>query len=202
MKKTILTSLVLFALFLTSCSGISIGSTSSKSQTNNTSSTANQLIVGTMNLEDTDLAVTADQAGDLLLYWQVYKEISTSSTSAQEERDGLVAQIQETMTTEQLDAIKEMNLGSNEMTMQGAPNSANASGSIKTDSGSFSPPAGAEMGMSGPPDGGGMPMDGGGGPQPQGSSSSSGNVQQTSSSVSSSTPLDTLIELLGSKVNA
>jgi hypothetical protein len=193
------------ALFLTSCSAFDFNSAAASSQTANTVSTETQLILGTIKLEGTELAVSADQADDLLLYWQVYKELGASSTSAQEERDGLLEQIQETMTAEQLQAINDLDISANELAMQGGPISSSTSKSNSStpgNTGGFSSPAGGDIGLGGPPDGGGMPMDADGGPQPQSTGSTSNTAQQSNISGPASTPIDSLIEILSDKVNA
>ena len=53
-----------------------------------------EMVVGTFKLEGTDNAVTADQAAKLLPLWQVYKDLSASTSAAQEEVDALAEQIQ------------------------------------------------------------------------------------------------------------
>lgn len=67
-----------------------------------------RLALGTLRLEDTQLAVQEQQAAELLPLWQVYLNLSSSSTAAQLEIDGLQAQIRSTMTAEQLATIDEM----------------------------------------------------------------------------------------------
>jgi hypothetical protein len=74
-----------------------------------------QLILGTLKLDGTDLEVSADQASELLTLWKAYKSLSTSDTTAQEELDAVISQIQDTMTTEQLDAIQAMDLQQGDM---------------------------------------------------------------------------------------
>lgn len=69
-----------------------------------------RLIAGTFKLEDTDYAVTSEQAAELLPLWQVYSELSASDTAAQAEVDALFAQIQDTMIPEQRQAIQTMQL--------------------------------------------------------------------------------------------
>ena len=68
------------------------------------------LLVGTLKLEDTDQAVSAEQAATLLPLWQAYRSLSTSQTAAEAEVDALLNQIQSTMTSDQVDAINAMNL--------------------------------------------------------------------------------------------
>lgn len=69
-----------------------------------------KLAFGTLKLENTDLAVTSGQAGDLLPLWQVLSNLSGSDSASQVEIDSLIEQIQDTMTPEQLAAIEDMNL--------------------------------------------------------------------------------------------
>jgi hypothetical protein len=68
-----------------------------------------RLSLGTFLLEDTDLAVTPEQAAELLPLWEAVLSLSESDTAAQAEIDALYNQIEETMTAEQLQAITEMN---------------------------------------------------------------------------------------------
>ena len=114
MKKATLTILTILILALTACSGTSNTPSSTPLQlTDGTApelSTASKLVVGSFKLEETDLAITSEQAVALLPVWQVYQEVSTSDTAAQAEIDALIEQIQETLTTEQMDAINAMNL--------------------------------------------------------------------------------------------
>ena len=110
MKKVFLTTLLLLALTLTACSGTANTNQASSTQESATLPTATQLIVGTLKLDGTKQAVTSDQAKDLLVMWQVYQDLASSDTAAQEEIDSLVEQIQETMTTDQMSTIKAMNL--------------------------------------------------------------------------------------------
>jgi hypothetical protein len=67
-----------------------------------------QLAVGIFKLEETDLAVSAEQAGELLTLWQAYQSMSSSETTAPAELDALINQIKETLTTEQQQAIAQM----------------------------------------------------------------------------------------------
>lgn len=136
MKKTIFALLMIFALALTACGGTDGGNTAgntasddgavSESSASDTSSGTSsqslqdgyedalgiqlQLSVGTFRLEDTDLAVNADQAAELIPLWQVLNNLNQSGTAAQEEIDALVAQIQETMSAEQINTIAAMEL--------------------------------------------------------------------------------------------
>ena len=53
-------------------------------------SVAQQLTLGSLLLEETDLAVDAEQALDLVPYWKLYKSLLESDTTASEELDALV----------------------------------------------------------------------------------------------------------------
>ena len=74
-----------------------------------------QLLVGTFKLEGTDHAVSTKQASDLVAYWQLLKELTTSGSSAQEEIDATVAAIESAMTPEQIKAIASMQITRQDM---------------------------------------------------------------------------------------
>ena len=61
-----------------------------------------QLLIGSLKLEDTDLAITPKQAEELLPLWNLTKSMSESGTAIQEEFDAVMDAIQAVMTTEQL----------------------------------------------------------------------------------------------------
>jgi hypothetical protein len=69
-----------------------------------------RLAVGTLQLEGTDQAVTAEQAKTLLPLWKAYKVVTASESSAPQERDAVVKQISESMTAEQLKTIEALEL--------------------------------------------------------------------------------------------
>ena len=121
MKKTFIT-ILLFTLILTACGASNSTATDSNGNFGTAAPLplAMELVVGTFKLEGTDNAVTADQAAKLLPLWQVYKDLSASSSAAQEEVDALAEQIQETMTPQQVQAITDMKLTRREIfqTMQ------------------------------------------------------------------------------------
>ena len=169
MKNLYLYPLILPIIFVTACgasSGLQVASTSS----NNTLSIEVQLIVGTIRLEGTEQAVTAEQSKELLPMWQVYRELTNSSTAAQEEIDGLVEQIQETMTSDQVNAITAMELTQSdifsliqEQDISIEQPQRNSSGSSTQSNTNFAPPDGgmaggpADIGMAeGAPPGGGL----------------------------------------------
>lgn len=118
MKKITLTIFVFLILTLSACGIANAANPVSDSQGDPTAgalSEATQLIMGTLKLEDTHQAVTAEQAAELLPLWQTMLVLSESDTAAQQETEALVTQIQETMTAEQRQAITDMNLTREDM---------------------------------------------------------------------------------------
>jgi hypothetical protein len=75
-------------------------------------SPAEQLVVGLFQLEGSRLAVSAQQASQLLPLWEAYHTLITSNTTAQAELDSTLSQIEGTLTTQQLQAIAAMKLTS------------------------------------------------------------------------------------------
>jgi hypothetical protein len=118
-----------------------------------------ELIIGIFKLEGTAQAVTPQQAAGLLPLWQVYKDLSSSDTAAQQEIQALLSQIHDTMTPEQLQAIADMKLTQQDIfaTMQAQGitpgGSQQRSAGSQGDSGSFTPPQGGIPGAF--PDGAG-----------------------------------------------
>ena len=65
----------------------------------------NQLAFGTLQLEDTPNAVTAEQAVKLLPLWQTLKVLGESSTSAPEEMEAVQNLLMETLSPAQVASI-------------------------------------------------------------------------------------------------
>jgi hypothetical protein len=131
-------------------------------------SVPSQLIVGSLRLEESDLAVGADQAAELLPLWQAYQSLSNSDTTAEAEIEGLVKQIQETMSPAQVAAIAGMRLTAEDATavmqVQGA--AFGRGGQDSGQSGGQNSSSGGFGGFPAPPGGGfrgGGFRDGGGG---------------------------------------
>jgi hypothetical protein len=165
MKKLPLILLTLLILTLTACGVSNTANPSSVPQSGSFSGAlpaTTQLILGTFKLEDTDQAVTAEQAAELLPLWQTLHVLSESDSAAEQEKEALITQIQETMTPEQMQAITDMSLTREDMRSimqeQGMAmgNSQSTSGSSSNSSSGF------QRGAGGPPDE--MPMPAGGGP--------------------------------------
>jgi hypothetical protein len=109
MKKTIIALTILAILsVLAACSKTS--STAGTTRNSVALSMEAQLLVGTFKLEDTDLAVTSDQAKQLLPLWQTLQSLSTSNTAATEEINAVVDQIKSSLTTQQTARITAMKL--------------------------------------------------------------------------------------------
>lgn len=75
-----------------------------------------QLALGTFELENTDQAVSEEQATELLTLWQAYQSLSNSDIAASAEIEAVLNQIQDTMTADQIAAISEMKLTADSMT--------------------------------------------------------------------------------------
>jgi len=163
MKKFTLTILTILILTLTACGASNAADPATVNQSGSPTGALpamTQLIIGTLKLEDTDQAVTAEQAAELLPLWQTLQVLSDSDTAADQETEALIAQIQETMTAEQIQAITGMNLTREDMltvmqeqglAMGGSPQRSNAQGgnSSNNGGGGFQPGGG---GMPLPPD--------------------------------------------------
>jgi len=147
-----------------------------------------------------------EQARELLMDWQVYQEISQSDTAAQAEIDALIAQIQETMTSDQMQAITEMNITRQDVlaSMQGATvvSSSSSESTVSLPSAS----AGGGMPAGGPPpDGGGVPIDLGGGAPASGTSQTQSSRAGTGPTVITGVPsalVEAVIRALQQKIAA
>jgi len=114
MKKATITLLIFFALTLAACSASS-AQTGDATGNNNSFGTvplplASDIMVGTFKLEGTANAVTAEEAAQLIPLWQVFKDLSASTSASQTEIDALAEQIQGTLNSDQIQAITDMKL--------------------------------------------------------------------------------------------
>lgn len=75
----------------------------------------NKLAVGILALEGTDQAVTAEEAKNLLPLWKAVNSLNKSQTASNDEITALYTQIEETMTAEQVQKIKDLTLTQEEM---------------------------------------------------------------------------------------
>jgi hypothetical protein len=170
MKKITYIMILILALTVTACGSAAPSSPANPSSTSQNGSAGQlpattQIALGTLKLDGTDNAVTAEQAAELLPLWETLRDLSTSDTAAQQEIQALDAQIQETMTDQQKQAITSMNLTRQDMFAvlqaqgtgfgngQRSTNSQNGNSSGNGNRNfAFGPGAGGP-----PPDGGGFP---------------------------------------------
>jgi hypothetical protein len=183
MNKTSVLLLLILTLILTACSNAptKAGPAGAGNATSGVAagelSAPIQVALGTIKLDGTENAVTADQAKELLPLWETLQDLEGSDTAATEEKDALISQIQETMTADQTQAIAALGLSRQDMfsvmqsqvqTVEGRQNTGSSqSGSTSTNRGGF----GQGGGFGGPPPDGGF---GGGNPNFQGQRSQSG----------------------------
>ncbi len=139
------------------------------------------LAMGTLTLEGSETAVTAEQAKELLPLWKAVKSLSASTTTSQDELTAVYQQIQETMTEQQVQAIKDMKLSQEDtqalmkkygievpqidpsrLATRQASAGQNSGGAQSGGNGGFQAGGGSggDIGMGGGP-GGAMPPDGG-----------------------------------------
>jgi hypothetical protein len=69
-----------------------------------------KVLIGTFLLEDTDYAITAEQAASFLPLWKGLNALQSSDTVTNTELEGLYAQIVSTMTDDQMAQIESMNI--------------------------------------------------------------------------------------------
>jgi uncharacterized membrane protein YgcG len=217
MKKVVFALAILAILsVLVACSKTS-GATGTTGNSTALSTEA-ELLVGTFKLENTDLAVTYDQAKQLLPLWQTLQQLSSSSTAATEEINAVVDQIKSGMTTQQMAKITEMKLTQQDimsimsqagvspngasstttpMALGGFPSGGGAQGGGGAPGGADGPPAG------GPPaGGGGFPAGGdtGMGAGPGGAATTPQAVRPNMSNQVPQPLLNALIQLLQKKI--
>ncbi len=158
-----------------------------------------QLLLGTLSLRGTDLAVTEEQAAVLLPLWTTYQTLSSSmmptpggpdstpqstDTDTQAEIEAVVADIQAAMTSEQLAAITEMQI-TQETAMTIMEELGITMGGSQPGGGGMPPDGQAPQGT--PPDGGGA-MPPGGGEPPQGTPPADGEMPQGTPPADMGTP--------------
>jgi hypothetical protein len=197
MKSKIVIPIVLtIMLLLTACGSTTSNNNNFSGQGNrqdNGTATAQtlplpeKLAIGTLKLEGTANAVNAKEASDLLPLWQVYSSLITSDTAAQEEKDALAQQIQETMSSDQVKAIDSLNLtqrdiftSMQELGITTGSAQVNANGTPQPGGGNF-PGGGQFFGGGGGgnfPGGGGNFTGGGGGNRNAGGGGGGGNGAQ------------------------
>lgn len=114
------------ALILAACGGASatpLASSGLSANYRDALPVAGQLAAGTLKLEGSDVAVDPQQASQLLPLWQGLSSLLTSATSSDQEIQGVVAQIEATMSADQVAAIAAMQITQSDLTdlIQSAP---------------------------------------------------------------------------------
>jgi len=84
--------------------------TSGSANTTGSTSLENRLAPGILKLEGTSLAVTAQQAKQLLPLWQQVQTLDTSSSAQASDLTTVYQQIESALTTDQVNAIQAMSL--------------------------------------------------------------------------------------------
>jgi predicted small secreted protein len=74
-----------------------------------------QLLLGSFELENSELAISTEQASELLSLWKAVKVLSESDTASPLELEAVYNQIQAVMTDEQLAAIADLTLDGESM---------------------------------------------------------------------------------------
>ena len=119
MKQSLIPALAIFlALLLASCGGtadpVSTGDTYASPNLPTDYEGAlpvrNQLALGTLELSQTELEVTPEQAQVLLPVWQALRSLQQIGSAAEAETSALLAQIEAAVMPEQLQAIADMQL--------------------------------------------------------------------------------------------
>ena len=115
MKKIFLPLVFLFALLLASCSGTAAPASTTSSDLyvsqnlpvdyEGALAVRNQLALATLELIQTDSAISAEQAQTLLPLWQALRSTQQAGGTAQAEVTALLTQIEAAMKPEQLQSI-------------------------------------------------------------------------------------------------
>lgn len=113
--RTLIIITLIAGLLLAACGGTVATTSASASSALSTNYSdalpvAGQLAAGTLKLDETEVAVDAAQAGELLPLWQALSSLMNSATSSDQEIQGVIAQIESTMTAEQVSAIAAMQI--------------------------------------------------------------------------------------------
>lgn len=182
MKKWMIVSIVIGLVLVVTACGSSHSSTAAA-----TPSTAlsleGELLIGTLKLESTSQAVSADQAGKLLPLWETLQSLASSGTAASQEVDAVVSQIEGTMSAQQISSITAMDLTQQDLLVAIADTGAASTSSSSSNSTSANPTqiqAGAGAPSSGDPGGGNPPADMGGSLADSTGAQSAGQTQTSS----------------------
>jgi hypothetical protein len=128
-KKGSIILISIFALFvLAACSGSSAkansssnppsttgGNTSSGSTASGSTALENRLAPGILKLEGSSLAITAQQATQLLPLWQQVQTLNTSGTAQTSDYTAVYQQIESALTSDQINAIQAMSFNQSDI---------------------------------------------------------------------------------------
>ncbi len=208
MKKWMVVSIVIILVVVLSACGSA--QTADATATASTSiSMEEQLLVGTIKLELTSLAVTSAQADELLPLWETLQSLASSGTAATQEVDAVVSQIESSMSAEQISSITAMKLSQQDLLAATADAGATTTTSSSANTSGTNPAQ--PQGGAGATGAGAPPADMGGGMPASGAVSSTGQGQtgttqtvtsQTTGSTNQVSPalLNALVELLKKKI--
>jgi hypothetical protein len=128
MKKALFLLVIIVAFsLLSACSAIQGGATSGAGRgtaagasapggnQEQTLPLAMKLALGILKLEDTKQPISAEQATAMLPLWKALRSLGGNQTTAAEELQAVVSQIQGTLTSEQMSAIDAMQLSYRDM---------------------------------------------------------------------------------------
>jgi hypothetical protein len=162
-----------------------------------------QLAVGTLKLEGTDQAVTAEQAKTLLPLWQEVKTLQADTSTTSEQLQAAYQKIKDNMTSDQVQAIEKTTLTQDDLQslaskygveMPSAPGGGQGNGPAGTP---MAPGGGAPGGNPAAP-AGGTPGAGGNPPDFQGTPGAGGRMGRGMDTLF----LDPLIKLLQERAGA
>ena len=155
MKQIFIPTLtIILALLLASCSGTAAPASTTSSNSDayvspnldvsyeNALNARLQLTLGTLKLAETNTPITREQAQVMFPLWQALQNMTNSGNSAQAEVNALLGQIEAEFTSEQLTAIREMKLASDDIQTWASANG------VTLGSGSGQPGSGQGSGMS------------------------------------------------------
>lgn len=74
-----------------------------------------RLALGIIKLEDSNLPLTSEQAGQLVVLWKAMRNITSETNAVEAEKTALIKQIQGTLTGDQQQAIEALDLDSSAM---------------------------------------------------------------------------------------
>ena len=193
--KTKFALIFIFALLATACAATNAKTTESIGPINsnyaNAASPSEQLIVGVLKLEGTDLAVTSQQASQLVPLLEAYNSLASSNNAAQAEIQAVLNQIETTLTDDQTQAIVKMKLTSQDLANiaqgQNITSTSKTSKSVSTNQ------------AGGPPDGGDILIFGSA-PVTTSSTTQTKTANQSSAMVSKDV-VDAVLKALQNKIN-